>query len=235
MRSGTTDGCVGLAAERAHEIGRENDGAHRDCDRDDEQEVGCPGDLQRSAVAIGLLTDEQGEDGEGDEGADRDRRLHEAIGKPVDPDRVRVLEEREHERVEPVAREPEDHHDAERRRVAQEPSPRRRVERGDDREREAVHGDEADDDRHEVAGRERERGCDEPPVGVLGRHDQRGRHEHRERDHARREIEHDREPEVEPGLERGRDRQVDAREDHRDRGEDHGRRAESRCGGRARR
>ena len=86
-----------------------------------------------------------------------------------------------------------------------------------------MHRDEADDDRHEVAGRERERRRDEPPVGVLGRHDQRRGHEHRERDHARREIEHDREPEVEPGLERGRDRQVHAREDHRERGEDHGR------------
>ena len=53
--------CVGFAAERAHEIGRENDGAHRDRDRDDEQEIGCPGDLQRPAVAICLVTDEQRE------------------------------------------------------------------------------------------------------------------------------------------------------------------------------
>ena len=53
--------CVGVAAERAHEIGREDDGAHRDGDRDDEQEIGCPRDLQRAAFAIGLVTDEQRE------------------------------------------------------------------------------------------------------------------------------------------------------------------------------
>ena len=46
MRSGTTDGVVGGAAEQPHEIGREHDRRDGDADRDDEQEIGGPGDLQ---------------------------------------------------------------------------------------------------------------------------------------------------------------------------------------------
>ena len=97
------------------------------------------------------------------------------------------------------------------------------MERRDDRERHATDCDQTDDDRHQEAGRERERGRDESPVGILRGHDQRRGHEHGQRHRARREVEDDREPEVEPGLKGGRDRQVHAREHHRERGHDHGR------------